>query len=95
MNVPVILGYSHADILGNLMAATLEVSNADATAAHVLLVLRSDGEPEIEALKADMSARARAAGIPVYGELTEAARALRGFAVYEAARARRAGRACA
>ena len=45
MNVPVILGYEHADILGRLMDATLANRNTD---AHVVLVLRSDGEPEID-----------------------------------------------
>lgn len=90
MNVPVILGYSHADILGNLMDATVAARARGATNAHVLLVLRSDGEPEIERLKADMRKRALDAGIPVYNELVDAARALSGYAAYE-----RAANACA
>lgn len=85
MNVPVILGYGHVDILGNLMRATLEHCRAGRTDAHVVLVLRSDGEPEIEALKAGMRARALEAGIPVYDELSDAAAALQGLATYERA----------
>jgi acyl-CoA synthetase (NDP forming) len=88
VNVPVVLGYSHVDILGNLMAATLARCQTGDADAHVVLVLRSDGEPEIEALKADMRERALDAGIPVYNELTEAARALRGVAAFESAACR-------
>jgi hypothetical protein len=84
MNVPVILGYSHADILGNLMAATLDARANGKTEAHLMLVLRSDGEPEIERRKHDLKLRALEAGIPVYNELIDAARALSGFSVFEA-----------
>ena len=86
MNVPVILGYSHADILGNLMEAVLAARAGGILQAHVLMVLRSDGEAEIEAVKAGMRERALAADIPVYNELVDAARALAGFAHYEKAR---------
>ena len=85
MNVPVILGYSHADILGNLMGAVV-ASRESGIDAHVLMVLRSDGEAEIEQLKAGMRARALAAGIPVYNELVDAAKALAGYARFESAR---------
>ena len=84
MNVPVILGYSHADILGNLMAATLDARANGKTEAHLMLVLRSDGEPEIERRKHDLKLRALEAGIPVYNELIDAARALSGFSAFEA-----------
>ena len=50
------------------------------------MVLRSDGEADIEAVKAGMRERALAADIPVYNELVDAARALAGFAHYEKAR---------
>tara|TARA_Y100001934_G_scaffold252757_1_gene317113 strand:+ start:2644 stop:4785 length:2142 start_codon:yes stop_codon:yes gene_type:complete len=86
MNVPVILGYSHADILGNLMEAVLAARADGILQAHVLMVLRSDGEAEIEAVKAGMRERALEADIPVYNELVDAARALAGFARYEKAR---------
>lgn len=86
MNVPVILGYSHADILGNVMDATVAAQARGATDAHVALVLRSDGEPEIERLKGEMRNRALEAGIPVYNELVDAARAIAGFAAFERAR---------
>jgi acyl-CoA synthetase (NDP forming) len=84
MNVPVILGYSHADILGNLMAATLDARASGKTEAHLMLVLRSDGEPEIERRKHELKLRALEAGIPVYDELIDAARALAGFSKFEA-----------
>ena len=89
VNVPVILGYRHADILGRLMDATVAAARAGTDGPHVVLVLRSDGEPEIEAMKAAMRSRALAAGIAVYGELNEAARALRGLAWHERVRSRR------
>ena len=85
MNVPVLLGYSHADILGNLMEAILRHCAPDGASPHALLVLRSDGEPEIEALKREMRHRALDAGIPVYDELADAALALRGFSRFESA----------
>ncbi|MCB1739462.1 MAG: CoA-binding protein [Gammaproteobacteria bacterium] len=88
VNVPVILNYAHVDILGNLMEATLQAASGGERSGHVVLVLRSDGEPEMEAQRGAMAERARAAGIPVYFELVEAARALAGFAVHEAALAR-------
>ena len=88
MNVPVLLGYSHADILGNLMSAILGHCGADGASPHAVLVLRADGEPEIEVVKREMRARALDAGIPVYDELGDAAQALRGLSQLEAAGAR-------
>ena len=61
------------------MQATLDAQNRERTGAthtHLLLVLRSDGELEMEQLRVDMATRAQAAGIPVFHELTNAARAL-------------------
>jgi hypothetical protein len=51
--------------------------------SHLVLVLRSDGEPEIEAKKQEYRLQAIAAGIPVYDELPAAAAALAALARLE------------
>lgn len=76
LNMPVILSYRQADMLGNLIAAALKARQNHPGQVHFALVLRSDGEPEVEAEKAACRARALAAGIAVYDELPDAALAL-------------------
>jgi acyl-CoA synthetase (NDP forming) len=83
VNMPVVLDYPQVDLLGNLIAAALRAAERQPGRAHLLLVLRSDGEPEIEAKKAAYRAQALAAGIPVYDELPNAAAALAGLAQFE------------
>lgn len=83
MNVPVLLTYEHVDILGPLIEAALEVADGGA-GGHVALVLRSDGEPEVEAKKQAYRERALKAGAAVFDELPEAARALAALAEIEA-----------
>jgi acyl-CoA synthetase (NDP forming) len=84
VNVPVILGYTHVDILGQLIEATLAARARAPHPAHVVLVLRSDGEAEIESRKAALRSRALEAGIAVFDELDIAARALAGLRPFEA-----------
>ncbi len=76
INMPVVLAYRDVDLLGNLIAAALGLRDKHAGGAHFVLVLRSDGEPAIEARKEAYRERAVAAGIPVYDEPSDAARAL-------------------
>lgn len=76
INMPVVVIYRDADILGDLIAAALAARQRHPGKTHLMLVLRSDGEPEIELRKHAYRERAQAAGIPVFNELHDAARAL-------------------
>lgn len=81
MNVPGLLAYEHVDILGPLIDAALE--EADGAGGHVVLALRSDGEPEVEAKRQAYAERALAAGVCVFDELPDAAAALAALAAIE------------
>jgi acyl-CoA synthetase (NDP forming) len=83
LNMPVIASYRDSDMLGNLIAAALAAGAGDPGRAHLILVLRSDGEPEIEAKKQEYRRRALAAGIPVYDEIADAADALAALSRFE------------
>jgi acyl-CoA synthetase (NDP forming) len=83
LNLPVILAYRNVDLLGNLMKAALTVRSRHQGQTHFVLVLRSDGEPDIEARKRDYRHQAVALGIPVFDELAEAGKALAALATYE------------
>ncbi|MBT6276485.1 MAG: acyl-CoA synthetase, partial [Chromatiales bacterium] len=83
INVPVVLGYTHLDLLGILTSATLEASANSESQSHVALVLRSDGAPEVEAAKAVLRTRALELGIAVFNEVDEAAMALGAVARFE------------
>lgn len=88
VNVPVILGYTHVDILRQLIAATLEARKALGVEAVIALVLRSDGEPEIEVRKRELARKAVDAGLMVFGELDVAARVLGSLGAFCEARGR-------
>jgi acyl-CoA synthetase (NDP forming) len=89
VNMPVVLGYRDADLLGSLIAAALQQRARGAGGgAHFLLVLRADGEPLVEATRQEYRERAVRAGIPVYDELRDAARALAALRTVERFRAR-------
>jgi hypothetical protein len=64
------------DTLNNLVNAALRIQEKYPGQAHFVLVLRSDGEEDTEALKREFETRAAEVGMPVYGELIEAAGAL-------------------
>jgi hypothetical protein len=51
--------------------------------AHFVLVLRSDGEPQIEARKREFRARAVDLGIPVFDEINNAGHALTALRAHE------------
>jgi acetate---CoA ligase (ADP-forming) len=86
LNMTVILSYANARILPNLFEAAMAARGGGADDSHFVLVLRSDGEAGVEAQKQAYREQSVAAGIPVYGELVEAAQALRGLAGFEAYR---------
>ncbi len=83
LNMPVILAYSDPDILPNLIKGALDARTQRAERLHFLLVLRSDGELEIEAEKQRYRAAALALGVPVFNELADAADALACIATHE------------
>jgi acyl-CoA synthetase (NDP forming) len=76
VNMTVVLSFRHVDMLGNLMNAVLRVKSRDRSGMHVVLVLRSDGDPDIEGPKREYRDRAVKAGLPVFDELGAAAEAL-------------------
>lgn len=71
------------DVFGNLVQAALRVQSRHPGRVHFLLVLRSDGDAEIEARKREARARSLDLGIPVYDEVPGAARALAAVRAYE------------
>jgi len=83
LNLSAFVGRTKADVLGNLMEIVLRVQARYPGQAHFVLVLRSDGDPDLEARKREFRARAAALGIPVYDELDNAARALKALAAHE------------
>jgi acyl-CoA synthetase (NDP forming) len=83
LNMTVFLSYGNPRILPNIFDGALQLRTRGPAAFHFLLVLRSDGEAELEAEKQRYRAQAVAAGIPVFDELPESAAALRGFAGWE------------
>lgn len=76
LNLAAFVGRTRPEVLDNLMQAALRVQAQHPGRAHFVLVLRSDGEPELEARKREFRAKAVALGIPVYDELTNAGDAL-------------------
>ena len=83
LNMSAFVGRTKVDILGNVTQIALRVQARYPGQAHFALVLRADGEPQLEERKREFRARAVALGIPVYDELDAAARALAALAGYE------------
>jgi len=88
VNMTVILGFRHVDMLGNIINAALRVRETDLTGMHIALVLRSDGDAETEERKRNCRIRAIESGVPVYDELAQAAKGLSSLRMVEAFRAR-------
>jgi hypothetical protein len=70
-------------VLDNLVQAALRVQQHYPGLAHFLLVLRSDGEPELEQRKRAFRANAVSLGVPVFDEIPSAGEALAGLQTYE------------
>lgn len=92
VNMTVVLSFRHIDMLGNLIDAALRARSANASQMHLALVLRSDGDADVEERKRGYRERAVRAGIPVYDELVAAANALGRVRSIEAWRAREGAR---
>jgi hypothetical protein len=83
LNLAAFLGRTKTDVLGNLMQAVLRVQERYPGRAHFVLVLRSDGEPEIEERKRAFRKQALDLGIPVYDEMMNAGWALSALCAHE------------
>ena len=89
LNLASFQGRGPIDPLDNLIQAALRTQERYPGQAHFMLVLRSDGEAALDDIKRKYRTRANEAGIPVFDELANAARALRSVAALERFRATR------
>jgi acyl-CoA synthetase (NDP forming) len=89
LNCAAILNRRHVDMLGNLIAAVTRVRSRFPDAGHLMLVLRSDGDPQVESSKHAYRQQALATGIPVFDEMPQAARSLAAVCALEQFRATR------
>ncbi len=83
LSMPAFSGRTKTEVLDNLVAAALGVQSRYPDSGKFVLVLRSDGDAQIEERKRRFRDRAIALGIPVYDEMENAARALSALARYE------------
>jgi acyl-CoA synthetase (NDP forming) len=90
VNMTVILSFRHVDMLSNIIEAALRIRESTKARIHIALVLRSDGEPEIEERKREYRRIAVARGVPVFDELPAVAYALSCIRTIETFREREA-----
>jgi acyl-CoA synthetase (NDP forming) len=83
LNLSAFAGRTKPEVLDNLLQAAMRVQTHFPGQAHFVLVLRSDGEPQLEARKRDFRARAVDLGIPVYDEMSNAGHALAALHAHE------------
>ena len=76
LNLPVILGYRHVDMLGDMVQAAMQVRRSLPAHVPLMLVLRSSGELQYEEKRRHWAAEATRAGIAVLNDLPEASQAL-------------------
>ncbi len=90
-NVQNILSYTHAglDILSNIVDFAVERGGREGPRSRrFALVIRGNGEKEIEDIAREQSARALEAGVPVFSELGDALKALGTLVAFGARRQR-------
>lgn len=75
------------DVIGGLVREAVRVRSGGGEAPRILLVLRSDGAAATDERRRRDRAAALAAGVPVFDELADAAKALGALAAWEASRA--------
>jgi acyl-CoA synthetase (NDP forming) len=83
LNMAPFVGRSKPEVLDNVVQAGLRVQSKFPGQAHFLLVLRSDGEPQIETRKREFRAKAVELGIPVFDEIGPAGLALKALRAHE------------
>ena len=94
LNMASFSGVTKPEVLENIVQAALRVQSKFPGEAHFVLVLRSDGEPELDKRKREFGARAMELGIPVFDEITNAGHALAAMRRHELF-AQSRGAACA
>jgi len=90
LNLSAFVGRTKPEVLDNLVAAAMRVQEKYPGQSHFILVLRSDGEPGLEARKREFRDKAVALGVPVYDEMANAGHPLAALAVFERFKAARA-----
>lgn len=83
LNMTTFKGYARGGALDALVKAALQVKAGYPGHSHFILVLRSDGDPELEEQKRQFRVQASASGIPIYDELTHAGAALAAVSRFE------------
>jgi acyl-CoA synthetase (NDP forming) len=83
LNLSAFVGRSKPEVLDNLVKAAMRVQEHYPGQAHFVLVLRSDGDPPLEARKREFRDKAVALGVPVYDEMANAGHALAALQQYE------------
>lgn len=83
LNLSAFAGRTKPEILDNLVAAAMRVQQKYPGRSHFILVLRSDGEPGLEARKREFRDKAVALGVPVYDEMANAGHPLAALATFE------------
>ena len=83
LSMPAFSGRTKAEILENLVLAALRSKKRFPKCGHFLLVLRSDGNPEIDLRKRQFRDQAISLGVPVFDELEDAAKCLAAMRFYE------------
>ena len=89
LNLSAFAGRAKPEVLDNLMAAALRIQDKYPNRSHFILVLRSDGEPALEARKRAFREKAVALGVPVYDEMSDAGHPLAALASFERHKAAR------
>lgn len=89
LNLSAFAGRAKPEVLDNLMAAALRIQKKYPNRSHFILVLRSDGEPVLEARKREFRDKAVALGVPVYDEMSNAGHPLAALAAFECYKAAR------
>ena len=84
LNLASFSGRVKPEVLDNLLQAALKIrSQYSKLGVHFILVLRSDGEEELEALRRRFRESVVPLGVPVYDEMSNAAHALIAMNQYE------------
>ena len=83
LNMSAFAGRTPPEVLDNVLQAALRVQTHYPGQAHFVLVLRSDGDPQLEARKRIFRDTAVGLGIPVYDEMSNAGQALAALQAHE------------
>lgn len=84
LNMPVLISYRESRIVPNIVDCCLDLAAARTPdSPHLLMVLRSDGSEEVDGVRRTERRRAVAAGVPVFDNFSDSARALAALARFE------------